>query len=86
MGALARRLGARRKSASSAIRRLLAADRALNGGELPDCREALINGAVDTLAAYNRSIGMQPGGLRAPIHGQLKFYPLLVLGLLKHAS
>lgn len=65
---------------------ILAAERALNGGDLQDCRDALINGAVDTLAAYNRSIGIRPTGMCTPIHGQMKFFPLFVLGLLKHVS
>ncbi|KAI6218822.1 Sec23/Sec24 trunk domain-containing protein [Aphelenchoides fujianensis] len=72
--------------ASIALLAKMAAERALSGGQLSDCRDALINGAVDTLAAYNRSIGMRPGGICAPIHGQLKFFSLFVLGLLKHPA
>lgn len=64
----------------------MAAERALLGNDGSDVREALLNGVIDTLSAYNRSIGLRPGALCAPISGQLKFYPLFVLGLLKHAS
>uniref|UniRef100_A0A1I7S4Z2 Protein transport protein Sec24-like n=2 Tax=Bursaphelenchus xylophilus TaxID=6326 RepID=A0A1I7S4Z2_BURXY len=62
----------------------MAAERALTGTDPADIREALINGVMDTLSAYNRSIGLKPNSLCAPIHGQLKFYPLFVLGMLKH--
>ncbi|CAD5220590.1 unnamed protein product [Bursaphelenchus okinawaensis] len=64
----------------------MAAERAITGADSSDVREALINGVVDTLSAYNRSIGLKPNSLCAPVHGQLKFYPLLVLGMLKHAA
>ncbi|KAI6214453.1 hypothetical protein M3Y94_00270100 [Aphelenchoides besseyi] len=64
----------------------MAAERALNGGSLSDCRDGLLNGVVDTLAAYNRSIGQGASGIRTPIYGQLKFFPLFVLGLLKHPA
>lgn len=61
-------------------------ERSLTGAGGQDIREALINSAVDTLAAYNRSIGLRPAALCAPIYGQMKFYPLFVLGMLKHVS
>jgi len=78
--------GAFDSKASISLLSKMAAERALIGGDLQDCREALINGAVDTLTAYNRSIGIRPTGICAPIHGQLKFFTLFVLGLLKHSA
>lgn len=61
----------------------LAVDRAMAGGELTDCREALINAATDALGAYNRSVGQRPAAILVPLEGHLKFLALFVLGLLK---
>ncbi|KAI1703848.1 sec23/Sec24 trunk domain-containing protein [Ditylenchus destructor] len=64
----------------------MAADRALNGGDISDCREALINAATDALATYNRSVGQRPSSILVPVEGHLKFLPLYVLGLLKNRA
>ena len=64
----------------------LAAERAQTGGELADCREGLMNAAVDALGSYNRSVGLHGNVLNAPIFGQLKYFALYILGMLKHVS
>jgi hypothetical protein len=64
----------------------MAVERAMNGAELNDCREALINAVVDAFRSYNKSVGERPQCLLAPIHGQMKFFPLYALGMLKNVS
>uniref|UniRef100_A0AC35TY40 Protein transport protein Sec24A n=1 Tax=Rhabditophanes sp. KR3021 TaxID=114890 RepID=A0AC35TY40_9BILA len=61
----------------------MAAERATHNVELGDCREALINSALDAFTAYNRSVGVQRSCLLAP-NTDLKFLPMFILGCLKH--
>lgn len=66
------------------FQKFIAAERAFLGSDLVDCREAMINAVTDTLTAYNRSVGLRPGAILTPADGQLKFFALYILGLLKN--
>ncbi len=65
---------------------LSAVERAMTGTDLNDCREALVNAASDALHAFNKSVGQRPQCLLTPINGQLKYFVLFVLGLLKNVG
>lgn len=57
------------------------------GGSLNDAREAMVNAAVDSMGAYNKSLPGSRGSsaILAPNSG-FRLFPLYVLGLLKHVS
>jgi len=59
--------------------------------ELRSCRKTLYEAAVQLLKAYGESVVTRGEGhsgnyLLAPVQGGLKFFPLLLLGLLKTVS
>uniref|UniRef100_A0A7E4WB79 Protein transport protein SEC24 n=1 Tax=Panagrellus redivivus TaxID=6233 RepID=A0A7E4WB79_PANRE len=62
----------------------MASDRVLNGLALAACRESIVNAVADALRSYNRSVGLRKNALYAPFKGQLKFFALYIVGLLKH--
>uniref|UniRef100_A0A7E4VFY4 Protein transport protein Sec24C n=1 Tax=Panagrellus redivivus TaxID=6233 RepID=A0A7E4VFY4_PANRE len=72
--------------ASVSLLSKMASDRAMSGGDLADCREGIVNAAVDALGSYNRSVGLRDNVIYAPFNGQLKFFVVYVLGLLKHKT
>ena len=45
-----------------------------------------MNAVVDALRSYNGFVRIQGYGFLAPMVGQLKFFPLFILGMLKHVS
>jgi hypothetical protein len=58
----------------------------MQGADLSDCREALINSVIDALTSYQRILGQNSTTLRMPQEGGLQYMPIYVLGLLKNVS
>lgn len=56
----------------------------MQGVDLTDCREALINAIVDPLVSYQRTLGQSGPILRMPTDGGIQYLPIYVLGLLKN--
>ncbi|MFH4981564.1 hypothetical protein AB6A40_008273 [Gnathostoma spinigerum] len=65
----------------------MAVQRCMDGATLRDCREAMINAAVDAFGAYNAAISSSGKGttMLAPT-APLRLFPLYILGMLKHRA
>lgn len=65
----------------------IAVERIMNGGNLVDSREAMINAVVDALCAYSRGVvrAERSMNLFSPV-SSFRLFPLYVLGMLKHVS
>ncbi|VDN56440.1 unnamed protein product [Dracunculus medinensis] len=63
----------------------MAVERIMNGGNLVDSREAMINAVVDALCAYSRGVvrAERSMNLFSPV-SSFRLFPLYVLGMLKH--
>ncbi|VDM96693.1 unnamed protein product [Thelazia callipaeda] len=65
----------------------MAVERTLTGSSLADSREAMVNAVVDIFCAYNYSIsqGNHINSVFSPTTS-IRFFPLYVLGMLKHRA
>lgn len=63
-----------------------AGERSMNGGDLADSREGIINAAIDGFGGYNKIHRLQSGWVYSVEALQLKQFTKYVLGLLKHRT
>ncbi|KAE9553199.1 hypothetical protein FO519_003595 [Halicephalobus sp. NKZ332] len=63
-----------------------ASERSMNGGDLADSREGVINAAVDAFTSYNKMHRLQSGWVYSHEAMQLKHFTKYILGLLKHRT